>query len=103
MTDAFRAKVASLSAACGAIPDKETVAMQVFIRLRERAAEFLTACGIDWKSWVLMSRTYTTRQSMEHVVDACVREAADSHTVRYCRLRLKVEYGADQDSDDPFR
>ena len=103
MTDAFRAKVASLSAACDAIPDKETVAMQVFIRLRERAAEFLTACGIDWKSWVLMSRTYTTRQSMEHVVDACVREAADSHAVRYCRLRLKVEYGADQDSDDPFR
>ena len=103
MTDTFRAKVASLSAACGAIPDKETVAMQIFIRLGERAAQFLTACGIDWKYWVLMSRTYTTRQSMEHVVDACVREAADSHAVRYCRLRLKVEYGPDQDSDDPFR
>ena len=102
MTDAFHAKVASLSAACGAIPDKETVAMQVFIRLRERAAEFLTACGIDWKSWVLMSRTYTTRQAMEHVVNTCIRETADSREVRYCRLRLKVEYGA-QDSDDPLR
>ena len=77
-TNAFRAKVDALSAACGAIPEMETVAMQVFIRLRERAAEFLTACGIDWKSWVLMSRTYATRQSMEHVVDACVRETADS-------------------------
>jgi hypothetical protein len=40
VTDAFRAKVASLSAACGVIPDKETVAMQIFIRLGERAAEF---------------------------------------------------------------
>ena len=40
---------------------------------------------------------------MEHVVDECIRETADSHAVRYCRLRLKVEYGADQDSDDPFR
>jgi hypothetical protein len=50
-----------------------------------------------------MSQTRTTRQSMEHVVDACVREAADSNAVRYCRLRLKVEYGADEDSDDPFR
>jgi hypothetical protein len=64
--------------------------------------EFLTACGIDWKSWVLMSQTYTTRQSMEHVVDASVRETAGSREVRYCRLRLKVEYGADQDRD-PFR
>ena len=103
MTDAFRAKVASLSAACGATPDKETVAMQIFIRLRERAAEFLTACGIDWNSWVLLSRTYATRQSMKHVVDACVRETADSREVRYRRLRLRVEYGADQDRDDPFR
>ncbi len=103
MTDVFRAKVDALSGARGAIPDKETVAMQVFIRLGERAAEFLTACGIDWKSWVLMSRTYTTRQAMEHVIDACVRETEDSREVRYCRLRLKVEYGADQDSDDPFR
>ena len=40
---------------------------------------------------------------MEDVVNACVRETADSREVRYCRLRLKVEYGADQDSDDPFR
>jgi len=105
VTDAFRAKVDALSGACGAIPDKATVAMQVFIRirLRERAAEFLTACGIDWKSWVLMSRAYTTRQSMEHVVNACIRETADSRELRDCRLRLKVEYGADQDSDDPFR
>jgi hypothetical protein len=77
--------------------------MQIFIRLGERAAQFLTACGIDWKYWVLMSRTYTTRQSMEHVVNACVRETADSREVRYCRLRLKVEYGADEDSDDPLR
>ena len=53
MTDAFRVKVDALSAACGAIPEKETVAMRVVIRLRERAAEFLTACGLDWKSWVL--------------------------------------------------
>ena len=80
-----------------------TVAMQIFIRLGERAAEFLTACGIDWKSWVLMSRTCTTRQSMEHVVNACVRETADSREVRYCRLRLKVEYGADQDNEEVFR
>jgi hypothetical protein len=57
---------------------------------------------IDWESWVLMSRTYTTRQSMEHVVNA-VRQTADSREVRYCRLRLKVEYGADEDRDDPFR
>jgi hypothetical protein len=103
VTDAFRAKVDALSGACGAIPDKETVARQVFIRLRERAADFLTACGTDWKSWVLMSRSYTTRQAMEHVVSACIRETADSREVRYCRLRLKVEYGADQDSDGPFR
>jgi hypothetical protein len=69
----------------------------IFIRLGERAAEFLTACGIDWKSWLFMSRSYTTRQAMEHVVNACVRETADSSEVlRYCRLRLKVEYGADE-------
>jgi len=40
---------------------------------------------------------------MEHVVDVCTRETTDSREVRYCRLRLKIEYGADQDSDDPFR
>ena len=77
--------------------------MQVFLRLGERVAEFVIACGIDWKSWIVMSRTYTTRQSTEHVVDACVRETADSREMRYCRLRLKVESGGDQDSDDPFR
>lgn len=101
-TDAFRAKVASLSAACVAIPDKETVAMQVFIRLGERAAEFLTACGIEWKSWVLMSQNYQTRQAMEHVIAACIRETADSHALRYCRLRLKVEFRQTQSDPEEF-
>jgi len=92
-TDALQAKLTALSAACESIPDKETVAMRVFVRLGERAAEFLTACGIDWKSWVLMSRNYSTRQAMENVVNACIRETADSHALRYCRLRLNVEFG----------
>lgn len=92
-TDALRARVVALSEACGSVPGKEIIAMQVFIRLRERAAEFLTACGIDWKSWVLMSRSYTTKQAMESVVSACIRETDSSHALRYCRLRLRVEYG----------
>lgn len=93
---AAEARAARLAEACQVIPDRERVAMQVFIRLGERAANFLKVLDVDWQSWVRVSRTYRTREAMEQCVAACQNPTSESSAYHYCRLRLQVEFEVTQ-------